>query len=128
MAGVSHPNPHEIPTAVPAAVNLRPDGGIPAAIWTFGAVCFDERRWELRVGSQLVEIEPRPLEILLCLLRHSGETVTREELLLAVWGHPHLSENTLSNAIAKLRKAIGDPDQTAIVTVHKIGYRLSAAV
>lgn len=101
---------------------------IPAALWSFGEVLFDEPKWELRVRGELVELEPRPSEILLLLLRHAGETVTREELLLAVWGHAHLSENTLSNAVAKLRRALGDDKQTMIVTIHRIGYRLAAAV
>ena len=98
---------------------------VPAALWLFGKAQFDERKWELRLNGAVIEMEPRPLEILLVLLRHAGETVTRDELLLAVWGHTYLSENTLSNAIAKLRKAIGDHDQSMVVTVHRIGYRLA---
>jgi non-specific serine/threonine protein kinase len=103
-------------------------GGLPPACWRFGEAAFDEARWELRVRDTTVELEPRPLEILLLLLRHAGETVTREELLLAVWGHAHLSENTLSNAIAKLRRALGDESQSLIVTVHRVGYRLAVPV
>lgn len=97
-------------------------------VWSFGAVEFDERRWQLRVRGAAVELEPRPLEILACLLRHAGETVSREELLQDVWGHAHLSKNALSNSVGKLRRAIDDEDETLIVTVHRIGYRLAAPV
>lgn len=101
---------------------------LPGAVWSFGQSQFDEFKWELRVNGAAVELEPRPLEILLLLLRHAGEAVTREELLLSVWGHSHLSENTLSNAIAKLRRALGDDSQSIIVTVHRVGYRLAIPV
>ena len=108
--------------------NLPDSSSVPAALWSFGEILFDEFKWELRVRDRVVDLEPRPLEILLLLLRHAGETVTREELLLSVWGHAHLSENTLSNAIAKLRRALGDDNQSAIVTVHRVGYRLAVPV
>lgn len=99
-----------------------------SVVWRFAGAEFDEPRWQLRVAGVPVEIEPRPLEILLCLLRHAGEAVSREELLQAVWGHSHLSENALSNAVGKLRKALGDESQSIIATVHRVGYRLSVAV
>lgn len=97
-------------------------------IWYFGTAEFDELRWELRVAGRLVALEPRPLQILACLLRRAGETVTKETLLHEVWGHSHLTENALSNAIGKLRKALDDEAQQIIVTVHRVGYRLAATV
>lgn len=98
------------------------------AVWRFANAEFDELKWQLRVNGAPFELEPRPLEILLCLLRHAGETVTKEELLQAVWGHSYLSENALSNAVGKLRKALRDDSQNVIVTVHKVGYRLAVPV
>lgn len=98
------------------------------AIWKFAGAEFDELKWELRIAGEPVEMEPRPLEILLCLLRHAGETVTKDELLQSVWGHAYLSENALSNAIGKLRKALRDEQQSIIVTTYKMGYRLAVPV
>ncbi|WP_084182991.1 protein kinase domain-containing protein [Nevskia soli] len=107
--------------------NLKPaEAGI--ALWKFAGAEFDEQKWELRVAGAAIELEPRPLEILLCLLRHAGETVTKEELLQSVWGHAYLSENALSNAIGKLRKALRDDAQSIIVTTYKVGYRLAVPV
>ena len=94
--------------------------------WRFGNVVFDEGRWELRVGGAVAEIEPKPLEMLGLLLRHAGEVVTKEELLAFVWPGVIVVEKALTNAIGKLRRAIGDTDQKIIVTVHRIGYRFTA--
>lgn len=99
-----------------------------AYIWRFANAEFNEAAWELRVGGTLVEVEPRPLEALLQLLRHAGEVVSREELLEALYGHQHIGEGALSNAVGKLRRALDDEAQAVIATVHRVGYRLVAPV
>jgi len=96
--------------------------------WRFGDVLFDEGRWELRVGGAIAEIEPKPLEMLGLLLRHAGEVITKEELLAFLWPGVIVVEKALTNAVSKLRRAIGDADQKVIVTVHRIGYRFMAPV
>jgi non-specific serine/threonine protein kinase len=75
--------------------------------YRFGTAEFDEARSELRVGGLPVELEPRPAQVLLQLLRHPDELVTREELFDAVWGDRPTVDNVLANAVAKLRKALG---------------------
>lgn len=100
----------------------------PSVIWHFANAQFDEARWELRVAGAAVELEPRPLEVLLYLLRRAGEAVSKEELLTAVYGHQHIGDGALSNAIGKLRRALGDDNQSLITTVHRVGYRLAMPV
>ncbi|HWY23546.1 MAG TPA: winged helix-turn-helix domain-containing protein, partial [Nevskia sp.] len=95
-------------------------------VWRFGEVLFDEARWELRVANAPVEIEPKPLEMLGLLLRHAGEVVTKEELLAFLWPGVIVVEKALTNAVSKLRRAIGDTEQNLIVTVHRVGYRFVA--
>ncbi len=99
-----------------------------ASLWRFGELEFDELRRELRLKGRAVELESKPLELLLQLLRHAGEVLTKEELLDSVWPGVITVEGSLTTAISKLRKAIGDDEQTLIVTVPRIGYRLMAAV
>lgn len=96
--------------------------------WTFGAVEFNEAAWELRVDSAVADIERRPLEVLAWLLRHAGEVVTKDELLEAAWPGRIVVEGALTNAIGKLRKAIGDEEQTLIATVPRVGYRFVGKV
>lgn len=97
-------------------------------IWRFGEIEFDELQWELRVAGKAVDIEPRPLEVLQVLLRHAGEVVSKDELIAQIYGHPHIGDGALTNAIARLRREIGDRDWSIIVTVHRVGYRFAAAV
>ena len=94
-------------------------------LWSFAGRTFDESRLELRVGDQPVEIELKPLEVLLYLLRHAGEVVTKSELLDAVWPGLNVVEGSLSTAVYKLRKALGDEDSSIVVTAPRVGYRLA---
>jgi serine/threonine protein kinase len=62
------------------------------------------------------------------LLRRPGEVITKEELFDALWAGRVVTESVLTKCVAKLRKAIGDDDQTVLKTVHGFGYRLVAVV
>jgi DNA-binding winged helix-turn-helix (wHTH) protein/serine/threonine protein kinase len=102
-------------------------GSATRRLWSFGRCTFDESSWTLQIDGQAAEIEAKPLEILLQLLSHAGEVVTKEELLDAVWSGVTVVEASLTTAVSKLRKAMGD-QQSLIVTVPRIGYRLTGFV
>jgi len=88
----------------------------------------DERTLELSVSGSPVTVERKPLEVLLCLLNHAGEVVTKDELLEAVWPGRILTETVLTKHIGRLREALGDDEQRIIKTQHGFGYRLIATV
>ena len=98
---------------------------IEELLWRFSGVEFDERSWSLQRDGEVLTLEPRPIEILSYLLRHADELVTKEELLDAIWGRSAdtISDKVLTNAIGKLRRALGDDQEEMIATVHRRGYR-----
>ncbi len=96
--------------------------------WSFGSAMLDERSFRLYVNGKPVELERKPLEVLLHLLRHAGELVTKDDLLAAVWPGRILTETVLTKCVHKLREVLDDNDQCLIATVHGQGYRLEAAV
>ncbi|MGH8443577.1 MAG: protein kinase domain-containing protein, partial [Nevskiaceae bacterium] len=96
--------------------------------WSFGSATLDERTLELSVNGSPVAIERKPLEVLLCLLNHAGEVVTKDELLEAVWPGRILTETVLTKHVGRLREALGDDEQRIIKTHHGFGYRLIAPV
>lgn len=98
------------------------------ARWKFGELELDEASLELRRGDQVVSMERKPLELLMLLLRHPGEVLTKDEILDAIWEGRVLSESVLTKCVAKLRHSLGDESQTLVKTVHGYGYRLMAAV
>ncbi|HSR54108.1 MAG TPA: protein kinase [Acidobacteriota bacterium] len=82
----------------------------------------------LERGGKRMSVEPRAIQLLLHLIRHAGQVCSRDELLEQVWGGAFVSDEALSNAVAKLRKALGDDprDPAYIQTIPKKGYRLLA--
>lgn len=97
-------------------------------LWAFAGAEFDEASWSLRVDGRPVALEGKPLEVLHELLLRAGEVVTKDEILDAVWPGVTVVEGSLATAISKLRKALGNRQETIIETVPRVGYRLSSPV
>ena len=68
--------------------------------------------------------------LLVHLADHAGHTVSREALFRALWPGIIVSDDTLTQVVIKLRKALGDNARSPsyIQTVPKRGYRLLASV
>ena len=96
-------------------------------LWRFGAVELDERLATVRIGDHAVDLDRSSYDILLALLRHNGEVVTKDELLEAGWPGRVVSENSLAKAVSRLRQALA-ADGASVRVVHGYGYRLTAPV
>jgi DNA-binding winged helix-turn-helix (wHTH) protein len=115
--------PPDAPAGTPGA-----DGEPRGQRFVFGRCALDTRTLELSVDGVAAKLERKPLEVLIFLLAHAGEVVTKDELLEEVWQGRVLSESVLTKCIAKLRQGLGDEDQSIVRTVHGYGYRLVADV
>lgn len=96
--------------------------------WTFGSAVLDERTLELVVNGRAARVERKPLEVLLYLLHHAGEVVTKDELAENLWPGRILTESVLTRCVSQLRQALQDDERNVIRTVHGFGYRLVAQV
>ncbi|HTS36640.1 MAG TPA: winged helix-turn-helix domain-containing protein [Candidatus Solibacter sp.] len=85
---------------------------------------------EISRGAETVRLETRTMGLLLCLAEHRGEVVSIDDLLTHVWPDVTVSPDSVYQAVASLRKQLGDdPKQpTHIVTVPRLGYRMVAQV
>ncbi|HWW83672.1 MAG TPA: winged helix-turn-helix domain-containing protein [Vicinamibacterales bacterium] len=99
---------------------------IAGRVWRFADWELDELRSELRARGVRIEIEAKPLEVLRQLLLRAGEVVTKDELLDTVWHDLAVVDGSLATAVSKVRKALGD--ETIVVTVPRVGYRIAAPV
>jgi len=81
-------------------------------------------------GDRVVALEPRVMSVLVCLGGMPGRIVSADKLLDMVWqGRAH-GDHTVYQAIADLRKALGDDASNPryIETIPKKGYRLICPV
>ena len=84
----------------------------------------------LRRAGKEVRLEPRHADLLLFLSAHRGEVVRTEDIIHGVWDGQVVTDHSVYQAIAKLRKAVGDSASRPhyIETAPKRGYRLIADV
>jgi DNA-binding winged helix-turn-helix (wHTH) protein/Tol biopolymer transport system component len=75
-------------------------------------------------------LEPKVMQVLVCLAEHAGEVVTKERLMRTVWPDAFVSDDVLTRCISELRRVFGDDakEPRFIQTIPKSGYRLIAAV
>jgi DNA-binding response OmpR family regulator len=84
---------------------------------------------EVHRAGKLVRLSSTELELLVHLMRHRGQVLSREEILSTVWGYRHDPQtNVVDVYIGYLRRKLGTPDDPApILTVRSVGYRLDDA-
>jgi TolB-like protein/DNA-binding winged helix-turn-helix (wHTH) protein/Flp pilus assembly protein TadD len=92
--------------------------------FTVGATAqFRPPSGELRVGDRAVRLRPQSAAVLTYLLLNPERVVCKEELLETVWPGVVVTENSLAQCIAEIRRELGGANERAIETVPKRGYR-----
>jgi TolB-like protein/DNA-binding winged helix-turn-helix (wHTH) protein len=88
--------------------------------------------YELRRAGRVLKLERIPLDVLLLLIDHQEQLVTREQIVEAVWGHGVFldTDNSINGAIRKIRQVLrDDPERPLFIqTVAGRGYRFIAPV
>ena len=99
------------------------------AIW-FGPFCLRPAAHLLLEAETPVHIGARALDLLIVLVEHAGQVVTKDELFARVWPGLVVDEGNLRTQVALLRKALRDGQSGAryLVTVPGRGYRFVAPV
>ena len=84
----------------------------------------------LSAAGNSVKLEPKAMAVLAYLADRPGQVVSREALLAAAWTGVVVGDDSLTQVVIKLRKALGDAPENPsyIQTISKGGYRLIAPV
>ena len=91
-----------------------------------GAIELDLDRRRVAVEDQDVELTTREFDLLHFLMERPERVITREQILVNVWGHDYEgTDRTVDNFISALRRKLReDPDHPRhLRTVRGIGYR-----
>src|SRR5262249_31799587 len=99
----------------------------PTASYRVGPYHVDLPAGQLRKHGTKVRLAGQPIEILVMLLEHAGQVVTREEIQRRLWSNETFGdfENGLNKAINKLREALADSAERPVYveTLPRRGYR-----
>src|SRR5713226_7718657 len=94
---------------------------------SFGSFEVNPSTGELRKQGIRIKLHEKPLQVLLALLEHPGQVVTRKEIQERLWPQDTFVEfeNGLNNAISRLLEALSDTAESPrfIETVPRRGYR-----
>jgi TolB-like protein/DNA-binding winged helix-turn-helix (wHTH) protein/tetratricopeptide (TPR) repeat protein len=105
---------------------------LPAHTVRFGPFQLDLRAAELHHNGTTTKLPEQPFQVLIALIEHPGDVVTREELRQCLWkSHTFVDfEHGLNTAVKRLREALGDSAENPryIETLPRHGYRLMVPV
>ncbi len=99
-------------------------------IYKFGPFHLDGRSRVLHRDGTPVSITPKVFDTLVFLVANAGRTVSREELIKAVWPDTFVEEGNLNYNMSQLRTILGEsaPGTPYIQTIPKRGYRFVADI
>ena len=81
---------------------------------------------QARRGKARIEFTAREFDLLRYFVQHTGQVVTREQILNEVWGYEEFpTTRTIDNFVAKLRQKIERSPHAPehILTIHGSGYK-----
>lgn len=94
--------------------------------------CFNGRRLDRQAGG-VVDAEgafqalrPQSIRVLALLVDRAGEVVTKDEIFAAVWSEAAVTDDSLTQCIGDIRRALGDIDRRILETVPRRGFCLRA--
>jgi DNA-binding response OmpR family regulator len=106
------------------ALIKRAKGTVRNDYMTVGSIKLNPFHYEVLVGNKEVILAPKEYTILKILMENVGRIVSRENLLIRVWGYDFEgNDRVVDNHIKKLRKSLGAASNQ-IKTIIKRGYRM----
>lgn len=108
------------------ALLRRAKGNVREERMTVGRIQMNPYRYEVFADGEEVTLAPMEYAILKILMENRGRLVSRESLILKIWGYDFEgNERVVDNHVKKLRKALGKASDQ-IKTVIKRGYKMEA--
>jgi DNA-binding winged helix-turn-helix (wHTH) protein/Tol biopolymer transport system component len=105
---------------------------VAVAVYQFGDFRLDCGRFELLRNGRALQLERKPMELLILLIESGGQLVTRTEIAGRLWSSEVFvdTEHGINTAVRKVRQVLGDDPESPrfVQTVTGKGYRFSAPV
>lgn len=95
-------------------------------LFTYAGLSMHEQTREVKRDGVLIDLTPREYDLLLHLLKHPNQVLTREQLLDAVWGFDYYGNTNIVDVyIRYVRKKIQSNERPSLIqTVRGVGYVL----
>ena len=106
---------------------MKLDRNSPETAYCFAPFELDVAGGRLLRDGREVKLRPKAFDLLRVLVEQHGRLVAKDELIAAAWHARFVSDDSLSQALADVRRALGDHG-ALIATVPKRGYRFDGTI
>jgi len=113
---------------VKKAVNIASLPDAEHRRYCFGQFILDVDRGSLLWEGKDIPLRPKCFEVLSYLVEHPGVLISKGKLLAAVWGDVVVTEDSLTQCLIQIRRALGDRSKTIVKTVPRRGYLFDVPV
>lgn len=94
----------------------------------FGEFTLDTARGALLRNRDEISLRPQSVMVLRVLLEHHGRLVSKDELHESVWGGKAVTDDSLAQCVADIRRALNDADRKLLRTLPRRGYLFDGKV
>lgn len=107
---------------------LRRSGNVAEQYLSCDGIRMDRNRHTVFLHSEEIPLSEAEYQLLFCLMKQKGRTVTREKILEQVWdvNGNYVNNNTLTVTMKRLRDKLCQPK--CLKTVRSVGYRMEDTV
>lgn len=120
-------SPREVVTRVRTVLRrTRPSTRNENRHLQLGKLRINPKAYEVFIDTEPVKMTPREVELLTFLVKHTGEVVSREQILNAVWGYDYYGDvRAVDTLLARIRGKISEK-KTGISfrTIYGVGYMI----
>ena len=96
-----------------------------AAAYHFGGFALDASRGALlRPDGAEVELRPKAAAVLRQFVRSPGRVVSRDDLMETVWTGVVVTDDSITQCVVEIRRALGDEGAQLLRTLSRRGYML----
>jgi len=114
-------SPREVVARVKVALRHAQGRTEPGDVLRVGAVTLDRAARRVSVDEEVIELTATEFDLLAYLMEHSGRVLSRDQLLVEVWGYSTVvGTRTVDVHIAQLRAKLGSA--SPLRTVRGVGY------
>jgi DNA-binding response OmpR family regulator len=103
---------------------LRRSGRLAAPVRVWGDLVVDDGPRTVIRGEHQVDLTRTEYDLLMVLLRHPEQVLTRQQLLVQVWGFDSYDSNVVEVHLGALRRKLEAHGPRIIHTVRGVGYVL----
>ncbi len=94
-------------------------------VLSFASLTVDQDAYSAKVGTQLLNLTAKELEVLALFAAHPDTALSRERIMNAVWGYQYCNDTrAVDTQIMRLRQKLPKDADFEITSIYGVGYKL----